>query len=603
MHNRKTCLPLSSILNTISILRIREINRDIGINNFKWKQYKIMKIFIISFILGIFYYETYAEIENIEKKKPETTSNDISDAKFVIKKDKAITFYDIGRIYFIPPTIAAGKHPKVFYSNKILAPNFGQLHPKLRLLKAKKLPLITSYNNYTGFGGALFNKGKPAAYLNIILGKKNDLYSINICGNMLFSSYIKRAYFKESSRIYMDNSQFGPDMTYNRQVYKRNDDIESKFKNTISEEQALNTLTTIITLEGDYNINTKYDLPLSYELFKTNSDLKEKIGQITEHTFAFKPNFNLHIPNIPLDLKIIADLSLMQKYIFFIGDGKNKKRYLDKFCDIKCAVCYKYKDFLIEGGVRLFGHNNNNKNNSKKFLFSPLILLQYKLNDLFRPYLKASLGSIKKNSYANMMKQNPLWIIREKGGAIQNIYKKYDISLGATSMFPYNVVLLGSINFEEVFNFPSFKRGEDKKFEIMYTKNLKILNPHLETNIKNDANTIFFNINLDYFLFLNNAKVDYEPKYKINIITSYKLQDKLSIRSNIYYCSGAAFSDGGVEKSIDPTIDIGLGMSYTIVDNLIFTIDFENLLTRINERYNHIPGRNFMVLFCLGYRW
>ncbi len=564
------------------------------------KAVKYMMILSIFFVLGIFCHEVYAQTKDITPSS-ETTSNNISDAKFVIKKDKEMTFYDISRIYFIPPTIAVGRHSKVLYSNKILAPNFELLHPELRLLKAKKLPLVTSYNNYTGFGGALFNKDKPAAYLNIILGKKNDLYSINICGDMLFSSYIKRVYFKESSRIYMDNSQFGPDMTYNRNVFKRNNDINPEFKNTISEKQALNNLIASITIEGDYNINTKYDLPLSYELFKTNSNLKAKIGEITEHTFTFKPKFNLYMPNIPLDLKIIANLSLMQKYISFIGNGKNKKRNLDKFCDIKCTASYKYKDFIVEGGVALFAHNN--PNNNQKFLISPLTILQYKLNNLFTLYLKASLGDIKRNSYANMMKQNPLWIIREKGGAIQNIYKKYDISLGVTTMLAYNMVLLGSVNFEEIFNFPSFKRGEDKKFEIIYTPNLKIINPHLEMNVKNDTNTVFFDVNLDYFHFLNNVKVDYEPKYKTNIIASYKLQDKLSIRANIHYCGGAVFNDGKAEKPIDSTIDFGLGMSYTIVDNLIFTIDFENLLARINAKYDHIPGRNFMVLLCLGYRW
>ncbi len=534
-------------------------------------------------------------------------NDDIADAKFIIKKDKKFTIYDIDRFYFPSPIIEIPKPVKLYYNNKFLDPNFKPLNHKLRLLKAKQFLLANHYDNLIGVGCAFTNAKKVSGLLKFICGtKKNERYYVTNHGEIFIPDYKNQIYFNHSSGRYLGDLLLSLDLNYERLIFKRRDEpeLEDDIKTILAKEQALNNFEIYGNIDGIYNNDTEYKSNLGYELFKTNSDndIVKNSGEVLEHNFISQSKFSHSLTDYNLNFEGILNFSTIKYQLGYIKKNKDNNKNLNNninpdfrnLFQIGSIANYTFKNLIISGGANIYTHNDEFE---KKTLLSPLIKLESNLSNYFKPYIKLTGGEIQKNSYSIMLHENPLMKIIKENTDIKNICKTFNGALGFNSNLPYNIAINGNIEVSKYLNFASFSK-QDNGYKIIYNKDLWIVNPNIELDIKNNSDTMSINFHLDLFKYGEDIQIDYEPRHKINILGTYKIQDKLFIRANIYFSGGA--KEG--KKDLDEIIDTGIGFSYVLVDNLLLNLDFENILLRLNEKYEGVSGRSFRVILGIGYR-
>ncbi|MCP3659950.1 MAG: TonB-dependent receptor [Bacteroidetes bacterium] len=533
----------------------------------------------------------------------------LDDAKFIIKKDKKANIYDIDRYYFPFPKLEIPPKANIYYSDNFIKPTIKPLNHQIRVLKAKQLQLSNYYDRLFCVGAAFDNTfNKPACEIKLIFGvKKNERYYMTNHAEIFFPDFKNQIYFNHSSGKYVDDILLSLDLNYERKIFKRREDkdLEEDLKAILGKRQALNNFNIFGNLDGKYN-DIEYQFDIGYDLFKTNSDndIVNDAGKILEHQVIFDSSYIYKFEQYDLNLEGNLNVSILKPKIGYQKENSNKITEEDQqnrnLINIGSKGNYNIKKLDISGGFNIYTHND--KDSNKTTLFSPLLEIEYNLNKIFNPYMKLNGGEIEKNTYSTIMHKNPLWKVY-KNAEIKHIYKPFTASFGFNSNLPLNMSFNANLDLAKYSNFVSFQKTK-KQYELIYIKDILILNPNTELNVKNNSDTFSLNFKYDFFKYLKSkdfaeTKIDYEPNHKINILGTYKIQEKLFLRGNLFFSTGATIKD----KKLDDIIDAGIGLSYTIVDNLLLNIDCENIFWKLNEKYEGVPGRNFMLSLGLGYRW
>jgi hypothetical protein len=203
---------------------------------------------------------------------------------------------------------------------------------------------------------------------------------------------------------------------------------------------------------------------------------------------------------------------------------------------------------------------------------------------------------LQKNSYLNFVNENP-FINANIDVQNSRIEDRMAGFKGSAESFTYNARFSNKV----VKGMALFVNDSTdmKRFNVVYDKNLTIINLNIETGYMwNEKLNTFLTVDFMLYEPDEQLKAWHLPLLNTNLTTTYNLKNKILLRGEIYGLAGAyGRNQLGEAELIKGIVDINLGAEYQFSKYLSFFANLNNLANTKYQRFYNYPtfGFNGMV--------
>jgi hypothetical protein len=213
---------------------------------------------------------------------------------------------------------------------------------------------------------------------------------------------------------------------------------------------------------------------------------------------------------------------------------------------------------------------------------------------------------MQRNSVQSFLQENPLLAPQV---TLRHTNERFVFYGGAKGDIAAQVSWHAGISLGTYQNLHCFVNSDQdpSRFDIQYDPTATLFNTFGELTHTNRANTLTTRLRGDYFHYTLQelSKPWHRPRYQLDLLSTYRLYDKIVCRGFMYWLGGLEAQDvlTKAPEVLGDVVDVGLGIDY--LWNTRFSVFFncQNLLANKNERYLHYPARSFHFMAGITYAW
>ena len=410
------------------------------------------------------------------------------------------------------------------------------------------------------------------------------------------------------------------DLGYQRQAYNWYGLDYPLFDNSvlagIDEKQTYNTL----YVGGKFSTRDSFfhEVEAQYKHFWDGFDS-------AENRFFITPSFDVDISDTKVKVGVVAD---------YVGGDFNRNfnttdalSYSNFNLGIQPSIVFQGKEASVQFGAGLFysmGKQNNNSDN--KLYIYPQIKASYKLvGDLMVAYAGAE-GTLKQNSYADFVGQNP-FVSPTLG--VTPTSQQYDIYVGLKGKLASSVTynLRGSYMAEDdraffaANNVQAIATDATELQGYQYGNSFGTIYDNLKTisffgELKADfSNTVRFGINGTYFNYSTDQSEAWNlPSIKVGANLDVDITEKWFAGTNIFFTGerkdriftvnpvDQAFYDQQI-VTLKSYFDLNANVGYHYNDRLTAFAKFNNITGQNYQKWLYYPVQGFQFLLGATYKF
>jgi outer membrane receptor protein involved in Fe transport len=243
--------------------------------------------------------------------------------------------------------------------------------------------------------------------------------------------------------------------------------------------------------------------------------------------------------------------------------------------------------------------------------FYPMFYAQYDIvNHIIIPYISYG-GELERNNYHSLTAKNP-FIASYNAVNLRNTERTRALEVGLKGTLSAEIFYQVSAAMYKLRNAPFFVNTTladepmQNKFNVVYdgADVLHVggqLGWQKREKIKVIATGDWYQYSMDAEL-----KPWHTPTLRMSLLTSYNLEDKFLVHSEVYYLNGQYARTGtaatgyGV-KNLKGLVDVNLGVEYRYNKYLSLYVDFRNIANQRYMRWNGYPTQKFNLMGGLTY--
>ena len=513
---------------------------------------------------------------------------------------------DAPKVDFTPP-----EHPKLDYSissNKFSS-DFKVMPVQPARIKGE--PLQKMYRGYMKFGGGapgiLYGEG----FYNELRSRKHawGVHAKHFSSTGNIKDYAYSGYADTKANIYgkkflkKHTLSGGADFDYNSvhfygldtglyQVSALDDSIigEDAIKQTFTKINGFSQLRSHFKDSADLN----YDIRLRYYLLNDNYGT-------AENNFVLNADFSRYIQKEFLTVKATIDHNDNQ----FYKESDSAKTYKNTIISFYPTISTEGEKYKFIVGIN--GSADIGQTSGPPLIF-PKVYFSYDLvKDLLVPYVGIG-GSLLRNSYANLVKENPFVISDPILNNTKNSIRFYGGCKGefsATSSF--NVSITRDKLDNQYFFVNDTSSLLHNRFTLVYDDvQLFKLSGEFSYLIRDKFKFMLLG-DLYSYTTDREGKPWHMPNYNITFSGSYNLKEKIIVKLDVF-ALGSQWAriyeaNGKTVKPVllDGIIDGNLGLEYRYTKKLSAFVQLNNLAAQQYNRWNYYPMQRFNVLGGLTY--
>ena len=520
-------------------------------------------------------------------------SGTIKEAEFIIEKEQK-NYLPASTRFFkkaMLPTHIPKSATALQYGLQEITPQLDTLAHKIKLLKAKQELLARMYGNYCKGGYGHEHMPYLALYFDT---KVNAQYGYGLHVNHF--SWGKDHYVEEHHHIAQLHGKwvaknicldgvFGYHWDKYPIIQLRNPSHHDPQQAQIFHQIGLQTILS------NYPQNTlHYQIPVSLVHIQNTEKEQEKQGNW--HTqLAYSLNKSL-------SLQALTALFVSQ---YQYKNNTSNNRYLGRLQPILSILA---NEFTIQAGCNLV-YQNDVPGVVSNFNAYPMLKLQYAPYRWLRPYIGLA-GDIQQNSWQQFIAENP-WIVSQV--ALRHTNQSFAFYGGLKGDIQEQATFHAGITLGNYQNLPFFVNSmqEPRKFVIQYDPSTTLSHIFGELTHTNRAETLVTRLKANYYYYKLKQLLNpwHKPSYRVELLSTYRLQDKVLVKGNLYWLGGVKALEPSTQttKQLSDFVDLGVGIDYLWNQRFSIFLDCQNLLARNQVQYLYTPTRGLHILLGLTYAW
>lgn len=561
---------------------------------------KFSLLFFISF-LGIYVPLLAQQDPNWEEE------GEIEEAEVVIEKSREIELPRANRKFErVPPLPVQEPSINIEYRFVEVLPKLGSLKPPIRVLKVKEPPLPKLYPNYVkaGFGNYL------TPYLEVYANSaRSEDYSYGVHFRHLSSrqgpvdggnSGNSDTQLGLNGKYFAGGHTFFGEASYRRERYHFYGYMPGLELSRDSIKQIFNTISLSGGVErSEVDAAFDYQLKFNYRHLDDAYEASENqfgINFLASMDIADQLAFNLQSDFWMMNQKDVADV--------FPNEASSINRNLFR---IKPYFAYRtstepQQGLDIKAGLNLV-YENDTISNADKLHVYPFAQAKYHITNALNIYASLD-GDIERRTLLDFTNENP-WL--KPNVAVLHTNKNFGFGGGIAgrinSILGFNAGFSAS-NYKNLYFFAN-SATDSTKFDILYDPgNVFVFNLHGEINI-NAQNRFRSTLRGDYFSYNMDelAKPWQRPTYKMSLLSSYNVYDKLLLNAELLVMGGLEGINlaSGTETELATIADLSFKADYLFSPRFSTFLQFKNIFAQNYERYLNYPSRGIMIMAGITY--
>ena len=543
------------------------------------------------FMRRFFFLSTcFSIVFSVLGQQPAPEGGALKDAEFVIKKERQLLLPEASRMFESAPTSLFITDPvkPLEYTLVDLFPEFDTLSVKTKILRAKQDIVAKLYSNYLQGGHGNFHMPFLEGYF---ANKHHSKYAYGLQFRHLSAG--KAAYAGEThnliqlhGKLFTKSLCLGGEMTFNRDGYPLYDPEHDRA--AVSSSQILRQITIRNTLSNYVHGTFNYQVDAMFHYLCD-------AYQARENQWIFNGRGD-YIINDLLKLKTFADLCLTKH-----SDATVVQRNLWRF---KPMLCLLYNSFDVQGGVNIV-YQDDVSYVSDALNAYPVLVVKYALRKWLQPYIGIR-GDIQQNALQDFLQENPLLAPQV---TLRHTNQRFVFYGGARGDIIEQVSWRAGLSVGKYQNFHCLINSaqDPSRFDVRYDPAAILLKTFGELIHTNRTETLSVRLRGDYFHYSLQelSQPWHRPRYQMDLLGTYRLNDKLVFRGTMYWIGGVKAWDVTKKEpvALKDMFDIGLDIDYWLGSRLSIFFNCQNLLAQKNERYLHYPSRGFHCMVGLTYAW
>lgn len=244
--------------------------------------------------------------------------------------------------------------------------------------------------------------------------------------------------------------------------------------------------------------------------------------------------------------------------------------------------------------------------------FYPMFSAQYDIvNHIIIPYVSIG-GGLDRNNYHSLTGMNP-FIASYNAVSMRNTQRRFELEVGLKGTLSAEVFYQVSASRYELRNAPFFVNTVftvddpmQNKFDVVYD-GADVLHVggqigwQKREKIKLIASGDWYQYSMDTEL-----KPWHTPTLRLSLLASYNLEDKILVRSEVYYLNGQYARTGTAAtgygiNNLKGLVDVNLGVEYRYNKYLSLYVDLRNIANQRYMRWNAYSTQKFNLMGGLTY--
>lgn len=512
-----------------------------------------------------------------------TVEGTLKDTELLISKELKHPLPEASRLFMRAPSLPSTALPKLAYHLLDLCPEFDILLRKPKILRAKHDTLTQLYGNH--LRGSYGNLHAP--YLEVFLVSKHHPHRMEV--HVKHASEGQATYLEESHNMVQLHGKFFTDPLY--------------WEGTIAYDR------------DQYQVYTVRDGSVSQILQQVA--LRKKVSNHSHNLFHYQVDAAFYC---------LADIHRVYenqghvsgKGIYELTDACTSETRFDLYlvqhfgaavthrnlCKLKTILFFRLRDLDVRGGVRLV-YQNKVAYAPYRLNIYPIMRVDYTIHKGLQFYggLK---GDTQQFFLQDLLQENCLSLLEIDlrhtdqrfeffGGAEGSVAAHWHWQTGfSAGVYQHFHCLVNSAS-------------EPGRFDVCYDPATTVCNVFGELTYTNRTESLTMQLRGDYFCYRlqNLPKPWHRPRYRLDLLSTYRLYDKMTSSATIRWEGGVAARQEVTKNpvSMATIIDIDLGIEYLWNSRFSGFFDAKNILARGNARHFHYPSRGFFVMLGLTYAW
>ena len=514
-------------------------------------------------------------------------SGTIKEAEFIIEKEKQNRLPESPRLFEKAPlpTSVPDNTVGLQYELWEIVPEFNTLAHKIKVLRAKQDLLARLYGNYVrgGYG----NYHTP--YVEVFFDNKRDAghaYGLHL----RHLSRGKNRYAEElHNAARLHGKLFTTHWLLDGAIWYSGDQYPlAKLNNGPDKAQAFRQIHLHSGLANYHPSQFNYQVHGQFNHLSNTQEAHEHQGGV-----GGAMAYTVHDGFV---LQAITDLYLSQHQ-----DVVAINRHLGR---LKPTLTFWLNDWKVQAGFNLV-YQNDTAGVVNQLNAYPVLELNYTLRRWFRPYIRIG-GDMQQNFWQSFVAENP-WLAPKAD--LRHTNQSLVLCGGAQGDVTAKLAFHAGFSIGSYQNFYCFvnNAAEPRQFDIQYDPATTMLNVFGELTQTNRAETLITRLRggYCYYKLKQLPKPWHRPHYRLDLLSTYSLYDKILFKGTVYWLGGLEAWDLNTQtaQSLADVIDLGIGMDYLWSQRLSVFLDCQNLLARANARYLQGPTRGFQFILGLAYAW
>jgi len=382
-----------------------------------------------------------------------------------------------------------------------------------------------------------------------------------------------------------DKLKFGGDVKYNRDMihfYGYNQELYKEV-DADSIKKVYNSIDVMLNTQYEFNDELSISPSLGYRTTSSTTDNKE-----ADIKLGISSVYKLYDNKVGLD------------FDGYISQYDDVETYSRNFFKFKPYYQFNLSDFHFDFGMNLV-FESDTLNGEKGSHFYPFFDFKYLVSEAIGLQLYGGLGGdMRRNTYQSFLKEN-LYLSDQL--FINNTNELLNMYIGANSRLVDGLVLDLSMSYKSLRNLHYFVNSsfDRSRFDIIYDdKDVKLFDVDADLSYTFNKNLLieWKNVFHSYSNF-SPEKIIHRPNYEMDLITTYRLHDKVLIGLDAFYLGGLNAYDP--EKltftKLDGIFDVSLNMEYRLNRRISGFAEINNLLSKQYQRYlfYKAKGINFLL--------
>ena len=519
-----------------------------------------------------------------------TSQGALKDTELIIEKEHKHLLPEASRLFERAPAapFMDDSIKSLEYVLPDLCPELDMLPCKTRILRTKRDTVARRHGSYLQASYGNFR----APFLEAVLANKDHAqYAYGL--QMRHLSNGKDVFFQETHNLielhgkwFSETLCLGGEITYSGDKYplyhSKNSTVAASPSQVLHQFSVRKTLANYVHGPFDFQIDA-----LFHGCYHAH--------QARENQWACHGRGN-YILHDALALKVFTDLHLTQ-----YSDRTVVCRHLGRF---KPVLDFTINMFDVQAGFNLVCQNDVSRIVNSLNAY-PVLEVKYAFRKWLQPYGGIG-GDIQQNFLQSVLQENPLLAPKAD---LRHTNQRFIFYGGARGDIVAQVSWHAGLSIGAYQNFCCLVNSDQDpgRFDMRYDPAVTLFHTFFELTHTNWAETFTTQLRGDYFHYTLQKlpKPWHRPRYQIDLFSTYRLYDKVSLKGSMCWIGGAEAWDvtAKVPVVLKDVVDVGLGIDYRLGTRFVVVFDCQNLLARSNERYLCYPSRGFHLTAGLTYTW